>query len=536
MTLSAGYRRIALGCAAAIALVLGCDGPQAGDVPVDSASDTLVAQAPRRLPPSASGEIGSGLRVAAAPEKPAAKKYEPLFVNWPEPAFVLFVTGQQQGYIEPCGCTGLANQKGGLARRHTLRQQLAEKRWPVIGLDAGNQVRRNGRQQEIKFQMTVEGLKKIGYHAIAFGPEDLRLSAAELLSIAGAEDVKKTPFVSANVSIVDEALTPKHRVLKVGDKTIGITSVLGEAERKRIVSDEIIHTSPDDGLKAVWPKLAAARCDLYVLIAHASLDESAALAKKFPGFDLIVSAGGAGEPTYQPEKIDGSKAVLIQVGTKGMHAGVVGFFPGDAQKLRYQRVPLDDRFKDSREMLELMASYQDQLKAAGLDGLQLKPAAHPSGNQFVGSKTCGECHSKAFAIWENTPHAHATDSLVHPNERTEIARHFDPECLSCHVTGWNPQKYYPYNSGYLDLKASLAMHGNGCENCHGPGSAHVAAENGDVTVDAAQIARLRAAMRLPLAEAERRCIECHDHDNSPEFHAAGAFEKYWEQVKHVGKD
>ena len=50
--------------------------------------------------------------------------------------------------------------------------------------------------------------------------------------------------------------------------------------------------------------------------------------------------------------------------------------------------------------------------------------------------------------------------------------------------------------------------------------------------------KLREEMRLPLAggKAERRCLECHDGDNSPDFHKPGAFEKYWEQVKHLGKD
>jgi ribosome maturation protein Sdo1 len=80
------------------------------------------------------------------------------------------------------------------------------------------------------------------------------------------------------------------------------------------------------------------------------------------------------------------------------------------------------------------------------------------------------------------------------------------------------------------------MHGSGCENCHGPGSAHVAAENGDIDVTPEQRQKLIESMRLPLAEAERRCMDCHDHDNSPDFHVKGAFEKYWEKVKHEGKD
>ena len=45
---------------------------------------------------------------------------ERLFQDWPKPKLAFAITGQQHGYIEPCGCTGLANQKGGMARRHTL--------------------------------------------------------------------------------------------------------------------------------------------------------------------------------------------------------------------------------------------------------------------------------------------------------------------------------------------------------------------------------------------------------------------------------
>jgi hypothetical protein len=43
-------------------------------------------------------------------------------------------------------------------------------------------------------------------------------------------------------------------------------------------------------------------------------------------------------------------------------------------------------------------------------------------------------------------------------------------------------------------------------------------------------------MRLPLAKAEEKCMECHDLDNSPDFHAPGAFEIFWDRVKHYGKN
>ena len=146
-------------------------------------------------------------------------------------------------------------------------------------------------------------------------------------------------------------------------------------------------------------------------------------------------------------------------------------------------------------------------------------------------------------MFEKTPHAHATDTLVHLTP----PRHFDPECLSCHVTGWEPQKYFPYESGYLGLKQTPDLVGNGCENCHGPAGRHAAAENGEIDVTDAEKEELRAGVA---AEGWRRtkaisrarcsktgsvvdmCMRCHDLDNSPEFD----FQTYWPKVKHVGKD
>ena len=212
-------------------------------------------------------------------------------------------------------------------------------------------------------------------------------------------------------------------------------------------------------------------------LAHASPDEARALVKEAPLFDLVVVAGQTNVPSSELELLPGSKTRLMQTGIKAMYAGVVGVFDDPKHPLRFESVPLDAKLEDSPEMLKLLADYQEQLKDLGLEGLGLTPQPHPTGRQFVGSEKCGECHTKAFEIWSNTPHAHATDSLVKPpNSRGDIARHFDPECLSCHVTGWDPQQFHPFESGYLSLEQTPLLKHNGCENCHGPGSAHVAAE------------------------------------------------------------
>ena len=261
------------------------------------------------------------------------------------------------------------------------------------------------------------------------------------------------------------------------------------------------------------------------------------MARQFPQFQVVITAGGSGPPTFEPEIVTPGGTLLIQVGPKGMYAGVLGIFSDREKPLRYQRVSLSSRFSDSAEMIEQLKSYQAELKRSGLAGLGLQPVAHPSERKFTGSRVCGDCHVKAYDIWKKTPHARATDSLIAPPERRNIPRHFDPECLSCHVTGWNPQKYFPYRSGYLSLEKTVQMKGNGCENCHGPGSMHVAAESGDLDVDDSRRDALRKQMQLTLEAArQNKCMECHDLDNSPDFHDPGAFERYWKEVEHHGKD
>jgi hypothetical protein len=496
----------------------------------DSAPAASIPDRTPGTPASAGGNAaGSASIPAATIGNGRPVREQPLFQEWPEPEFVLFITGQQSGHIEPCGCTGLDNALGGLVRRFSLKQQLTERGWNVVPMDVGNQVRRFGRQPEIKFQMTTAGLKQMGYQAIGFGPDDLRLSVGELLGVTADDGQNGTPFVGANTAVLDRSLTPQYQIIETAGRRIGVTAVLGTDEQAQITSDEIIKQSPIEALNTVWPQLQQADCDMYVLLAHTSLKDTILLAQQFPYFDVVVTAGGGSEPTYQAEPIPETDSLLVQVGSKGMHVVVVGVFD-DEERLRYQRVPLDARFPDAREMLDLLASYQEQLKVAGLDGLGVRPIPHPSGHTFVGSDACKDCHVTEYDIWEGTHHAHALSSLVYPGERGEIPRHFDPECISCHVVGWDPQNHFPFTSGYLGLKETPLMHNVGCESCHGPGSAHVDAET--LSRDEELLQKLRLGMRLPLAEAERKCMECHDLDNSPDFHLPGAFERFWERIEH----
>jgi hypothetical protein len=451
---------------------------------------------------------------------------------------VFFVTGRQHGYIEPCGCSGLENAKGGLSRRHTLLKDLRKRFGTVTAVDVGDQVRRFGRQAELKFQATVDSLEIMKYQGIGFGPDDLKISSGDLISAVLGTEPENTPFVCANVNLL--GFTPAYRVVQVGKRRIGITAVLGSEHVAKLNSDDLEVQAPEQGLGAALAALEKEKCDLVVLLAHASLDETRALVRKFPKIQIVITAGGAGEPTEEPERIPGCYAYIIQDGTKGMYAGVVGIFMDPKQPVRYERVPLDARFEDSREMLDRFVAYQNDLKEHGFAQLGVKPVRHPydRDRKYVGHQACADCHAEAFAVFAKTPHAHATQSIIKPpNNRSEITRIHDPECVSCHVTGWDAQGYVPYESGYWDEVKSVHLHANGCENCHGPGSRHVALESGDLEVPDAEFDELvsayREEMRLTLEEAKTtKCFQCHDLDNSPAFQKEGAFEEFWEQIKH----
>ncbi|MCE9553266.1 MAG: hypothetical protein K8T91_07800 [Planctomycetes bacterium] len=467
-------------------------------------------------------------------------------VDWPKPKLALLLSGAMQGYIEPCGCAGLENMKGGLSRRHTLIDELKQAGWPLVLLDQGELTHRVGPQATIKYQRTIDGLRTMGYRTIGLGTSDLRLMASDLLATLPGDGA--THYVSANVGLMglDNDFTAPFRVIEEGGMKIGVTSVALPPKDQPLQNADVAVVSPAEGLKKVVPQLVAKKCDQLVLLVapcatagQGELEDSVTrkaaedLARQFPQFNLMVIATNEDPPSKDLKAVAGTPTKLVELSHKSMYVGVVNFYDDQARPVRYQRVPLDARFEASTDMKQLMVTYQDQLREEGFARLGVLPRQHSQKATFVGSQACADCHTKAFAIWEKTPHAHALDTL----DKATPPRMHDPECLSCHVTGWDAKAYVPFVSGFESKQKTPHLAGNGCENCHGPGSAHVAAENGD---NKALQKQLQAQMRLTLAEADnlnstRSCRRCHDIDNSPDFGKKG-FQHYWQNVEHKGKD
>lgn len=487
---------------------------------------------------------------AEATETPAAPKNAPgelKFLSWPKPAVAFVLTGEQHGYFEPCGCT--ANQLGGMTRRAGLVSKMKGLGWDVRGLDLGGISKRTGPQAQIKFETTLDALRELKYVAVGMGVEELRLGAGALVPLHITDGEEPLAFLSANLvffGVKDLGTPVATRVVDLNGVKVGITSVMSDTIRKEVIGDnstetDITWTDPKEALTEALKQFDSDGVTFRVLLSQATLEESRQFAKDFPTFNVIIAANGFGEGEPSPEMIGDVR--MLQVGEKGKVAGVMGLYPEDKENpIRFELVVLNgEQFGDDPVMVEKMKVYQERLQSERIVTAD-NPVGYPSGATFVGATKCGECHTKAMEVWEKTPHAHALESLDPANKREGherlhgIVRKFDPECLACHVTGWDPKEYTRFRSGFLnaeyaenddDRKLEAMLGGNQCENCHGPGSRHIE------LIDAGQTEAAAKEVRVTLEQAKDvTCVKCHDVDNSPDYN----FEKYWEEVKHPGRD
>ncbi len=478
--------------------------------------------------------------------KPASLPPKPLFKGWGKPRLAILLSGSQHGYFEPCGCS--SNQLGGMARRGDLVDKMKKKGWTITGLDVGGNVKRARPQSKMKFETILAAMKDMNYAAIGLGPEELQLGPEYLLSQHVYDETnpkKEIPFLCANVTLYgsDDLGTPaRTRIFSIAGLKLGITSILGKSYAKKVSVDDVTIKEPAKVLPDIIKSIQSQKPNALILLAHANLKECTALAKQFPQFQIILSSGGPEDPGGKVLQV--GNTWILNVGRKGKHVGVLGIFPEDKKNpFKFELVTLDEkRFGDNKAMVEHMRDYQERLKDEKLAYKEL-PIVHPSGAKFVGAEACGDCHTKAFDIWKKTPHAKAFESLKHPRKGMpdhKITRIYDPECLSCHVNGWHPQKVLRYKSGFINEEFADGfqekekfkfMQGQQCEGCHGPGSRHIQLIN-DAENDA-EIEKAAKEVRVTLKMAkEKTCYECHDLDNSPKFD----FESYWKKVEHKGMD
>lgn len=135
-------------------------------------------------------------------------------------------------------------------------------------------------------------------------------------------------------------------------------------------------------------------------------------------------------------------------------------------------------------------------------GRPREPVLGSSNARFVGSAACQGCHAAEYAAWEKSAHAKSIGSLEKQKKTGDDA------CLKCHVTGFGRPGGFPPGGAVAGHPGLASV---GCEDCHGPGSDHVAdgAPKRGTIVSLGDKCKSCAILQV--------CGTCHDDANDPGF-------------------
>ncbi|MFO0879930.1 MAG: multiheme c-type cytochrome [Gemmataceae bacterium] len=492
-----------------------------------------------------------------------------LFADWKKPDLVVVFTGQQMGYLLPCGCS--RPQYGGLERRYNFLQLIKEAGWPYAAVDVGDLVQKTGpaglpnQQGLIKYLYSMKALKEMDYTAVSFGETEANLGLFNVLAEYALNDPKPRVVIG---NLIDaetnfpEMTKPWVSVEPVkSGVTVGVTgivgpSVAGKLNKLNRGAKEMRFERTPDALDRILAEMTAKKVDLPVLLYQGPVTRNAgkkpyteamACAEAYPQFPVIVTVSEEDDPPLRPIEVatkTGTKTMILSLGKKGRFLGVVGLWktgnPNQPFDLKYERVELGEEFLTPEEkekghpIIELIEGYTAELKNRNYlekygqvrHAVQVMPVVPglKKGDEvrYAGSDTCKRCHASAYEKWKKTPHSHAYQTLV--DAKRPSNRQFDPECIVCHTVGFG------FQSGFVSETKTPKLKDVGCESCHGPSYVHVQNPS-----DKQWHQRINPWKYLPperkTQAMDDMCQKCHDMDNDVSW-IGGGFKRKWPKIEH----
>ncbi|MFT7519144.1 MAG: hypothetical protein ACI9MC_001284 [Kiritimatiellia bacterium] len=146
------------------------------------------------------------------------------------------------------------------------------------------------------------------------------------------------------------------------------------------------------------------------------------------------------------------------------------------------------------------AAFRKELRALHNGEKERKLLAFDAAD-LVGSAACASCHEQETAWWNKDAHSSAMTTLA---GKVHDGRPASEEvvCVRCHAS--------PVATGPQPTAVSKFLRGEsvGCESCHGPGGAHVAAKGGKDNIEG-------LGDDCPVCVLEAVCTTCHTSEWDP---------------------
>jgi hypothetical protein len=426
-----------------------------------------------------------------------------LFHGWPEPLFVVVLSGQEHGYLLPCGCS--KPQYGGLERRYNFLQWLQKPAadggwgWHVVAYDLGDIPQTQGPanlanvQGLIKYRVAMQARKRMGYSAVSFGEYEAAQGLSSAIDEYALND--DTPAVlAANLLAKDKHFSLEDRngpgwgksyvgswqvTQAAPNVKVGALGIIGTHDPAAVaalvaagkvpaaaaippsVGGQITAAEPkikfgpaDKAMAAELADMNKAKPDFRVLLYQGPLALAKLIPLAVPDFDVVLCLGEEDEPPGMPEVVKTARGetFVIRVGHKGKNIGVVGVFPpkkpGGPFEMKYQLASMDPWFetpaakKAGHPILALMEKYTRELKS---DDYLAKYGKVPHGTQ---------------AALKRAPAAGVAASEYVGSET----------CQKCHPNSFNIWKGSAHSGAYATLAGakdpSLREYDAECIVCH----------------------------------------------------------------------
>ncbi len=394
----------------------------------------------------------------------------------------IFFTGSELGALKPCGCSG--GQLGGLSKRTVIfNRALADRRLIV---DTGTLVAGAGEQDLIKFRILLEAFRLLDYDLVHLTDGDVQI--AQMLGLEAVPGDSYT-VIGAPLGPASESSEAFVRRFPGRDGEIAV----------HFVSLDALTDQPESAVQIFDSQ--AGQANVNMLILRNADAQTSRLWAESAGADGIICPSDSDEPQVLSEP--GLRPLIFTVGRFGRHISRlrVALSGSDGEpELLLEDIPVEEDLPEDEALARLYRQYQQLVSQSDL--LEKYPRVPlPDDLRYVGSGECRKCHNYEHDRWSEKAHAHAFATLV------EVGSDRDPECVVCHVIGMDRE------SGYVNEEKTPHLKDVGCENCHGPGSAHIASSGW-----------------VPTAEPKMTCLDCHTPEHSSGY--AGHEDEFLQKIKH----
>jgi hypothetical protein len=336
----------------------------------------------------------------------------------------------------------------------------------------------------------------LGYDAVTVGEREFNYGYRYLVELTRKS---KVPVVCANLR--DKASgklvwEPYVIVRKQGLK-VAVAGLFSHTLQLKTGGDSVVVDDARATAEKLVPELRQ-KADVVVLLSHLGRTESLDLAGVVPGIDVLVVG-------HQPSLILTSRkvnqTVAVHGGTQGQNIGETLLFlegkkVADATGKVVILLPEVGERADIAKLAKDFEDAQNERLKKKQQEEALSQVKHTgAGDHYLGMSACISCHQPQYEQWKSTAHAHAFATLEKESKEAT------PECVQCHVTGWN------LSGGYRNQATTAGLKDVQCETCHGMGTLH---NMFDATA---------------AAPPESLCVTCHTPENDPSWNYAAKLPK-----------